>query len=131
MENRNRYAGYFSESSFWDKLKRVGRKAGVKVIYPALLLYYVFTDSMVDPKIRLWIAAGLGYFILPIDLIPDLAPLIGFTDDLSVLLMTLNRVRKNINDSHRQKARETLSRWFDPIDPKELLALEEGSGSRS
>lgn len=127
MENVSRYAKYFSENSFWDKMKRAGQKAGMKVVYPALLLYYVFTDTLVDPKTRLMIAAGLGYFILPTDLIPDFAPLIGFSDDLSVLLMTLNRVRKNINGNHRQKAYEMLERWFGPLDPEHLPALESDS----
>jgi uncharacterized membrane protein YkvA (DUF1232 family) len=125
MQNSDYYTKYYSESSFWEKVKKFSKKAGVKVIYPALLLYNVFTDSQVNPKIRLYIGAGLGYFILPVDLIPDFAPILGFTDDLSVLLMTLNHVRKNITDAHRAKARETLTRWFSKISEEQLLAIDE------
>jgi uncharacterized membrane protein YkvA (DUF1232 family) len=125
MQNSDYYAKYYSESSFWEKVKKFSKKAGVKVIDPALLLYNVFTDSQVNPKIRLYIGAGLGYFILPTDLIPDFAPILGFTDDLSLLLMTLNHVRKNITDAHCTKARETLTRWFSKISEEQLLAIDE------
>ena len=124
MQNSAHYAKYYSESSFWEKLKKFGRKAGVKVVYPALLLYNVFTDTKVDPKIRLYIGAGLGYFILPIDVIPDFLPLLGFTDDVTVMMMTLNHIRKNITDEHRFKAREILNGWFNKVNDKELLAIE-------
>ena len=118
------YNRYYSEQSFWEKLKRFGKKAGLKVVYPALLLYQLVTDASVDPKTRFYIGAGLGYFILPIDLIPDFAPLLGFSDDISVLMMTLNRVRKNINDTHRSKARSMLERWFGHVAPEKLSDIE-------
>lgn len=125
MQNSDYYSKYYSDSSFWKKIKKFSKRVGIKVIYPALLLYNVFTDTQVNPRTRLYIAAGLGYFILPVDLIPDFAPVLGFTDDLSVLFMTLNHVRKNITDAHRAKAREILNRWFSNINEGELLAIDE------
>lgn len=125
MQSSDYYAKYYSDSSFWEKIKKFSKGAGIKMIYPALLLYNVFTDAEVSPKIRLYIGAGLGYFIMPFDLIPDFALLLGFTDDLSVLFMTLNHVRNNITDAHRAKARETLTRWFSKINQRELLAIDE------
>lgn len=121
----NFYANYYSESSFWKKLGRYARKAGMNVVYPALLLYHMITDSEVPVKTKAYIAAGLGYFILPTDVIPDLAPLIGYTDDLSVLLLTISLVQESITEKHKLQARETLKRWFKNIDEKKIEAIEQ------
>src|SRR5665811_215757 len=98
MENYGKYAKFYSNESFWMKLKGFAGKAGISVVYMALLLYYMLIDEAVDIKSKLTIVAGLGYFIFPFDLIPDVLPVIGFTDDLSVLTITLSIVRGNVND---------------------------------
>ncbi|MEI6139395.1 MAG: YkvA family protein [Mariniphaga sp.] len=126
MENSERYSKYYSEESFWKKLRRFAGKAGVKVAYVALLLYYMLVDDTIAMKSKMTIVAALGYFIFPIDLIPDFAPLIGFTDDLSVLMVAFSIVKGEINNSHRQKARQTLAEWFKGVDEHQLLDIENG-----
>ncbi len=91
-----KYRRLYSEASFWGKLKLLARSAGMKVVYAALLLHYLMKSDEVPLKTKLMISAALGYFILPVDFIPDFAPLIGFTDDLGVLLLILRHVAKNI-----------------------------------
>lgn len=120
----NRYSQYFSEQSLWDKLKKFEKAAGAKVVYAVLLLYYTFQDKSVGIKNKLSIAAALGYFILPTDAIIDLTPLIGFSDDLGVLLFTLSAVAGSITPEIRAKAREKLSEWFGEINPDELLEID-------
>lgn len=77
------YGCYFSTSELWNKIKNVAQKAGIKVVYAVLLLYYVATDGNVPAgdKAKIW--GALGYFILPIDLIPDITPIVGYTDDMT------------------------------------------------
>ncbi|PSK84341.1 uncharacterized protein DUF1232 [Prolixibacter denitrificans] len=101
-----------------------GGKAGVKVVYPALLLYYMLNDPEVAFKNKLYLAGALGYFIFPADAIPDFAPLIGFTDDISVLFLALSLLKENIKDKHRELAREKLKEWFKNYSEKELKAIE-------
>ena len=60
-----RYSKHFSEKSLWEKIKTYSKDAGVKVVYVALLLFYVMKDDAVAIKSKLTIAAALGYFILP------------------------------------------------------------------
>jgi len=127
MENYGKYAKFYSSESFWNKLKGFAGKAGIKVVYMALLLYYMLIDDAVDIKSKVTIVAGLGYFIFPFDLIPDLLPVIGFTDDMSVLMITLSIVRGKINDTHRLKARETMEQWFQGINELQMFALEKES----
>ena len=120
----DKYSKYFSEQSLWDKLKKFGKAAGAKVVYAVLLLYYTFEDKGVGLKTKLSIAAALGYFILPTDAIVDLTPIIGFSDDLGVLLFTLSAVAGSITPEIRAKAREKLNEWFGEIDPKELQDID-------
>ena len=94
------------------------------MVYLALLLYYMLVDEAVDLKSKVTIVAALGYFILPFDIIPDLLPVIGFTDDLSVLMFALSVVKGKINETHRLKARNTMELWFSGINDMHLLAIE-------
>lgn len=125
MENYGKYAKFYSEESFWKKLKGFAGEAGIKLVYNALLLYYMLADEAIDLKSKVTIVAGLGYFILPLDLIPDFIPLMGFTDDLSVLMITLSIVRGGINDTHRLKARSTMAQWFRGINELEISEVEQ------
>jgi len=125
MENYRQYSKFYSEDSFWKKLKGFAGKAGIKVVYLALLLYYMLVDEAVDLKSKLTIAAALGYFIFPLDIIPDLLPIIGFTDDLSVLMFAMSVVKGKINETHRLKARNTMELWFRGVNDAHLFAIEE------
>jgi len=131
MENYQQYARFYSHNTFWNKLKGFAGKAGIRVVYAALLLYYMFSDEMVDLKSKMTIVAGLGYFIFPFDIIPDLLPVIGFSDDLSVLVFTLSLVKGKINDTHRLKARNTMVQWFQGINLVQVLALEQENAKNS
>ena len=114
----------YSPSSFREKLKTYGKKAGVKVVYPALLLYNMLNDPDVSLKNKLYLASALGYFIFPADVIPDFVPLIGFTDDISVLFLTLSLLKESITDKHRELTRERLKEWFKDYSEKELKTIE-------
>jgi len=125
MENYVQYSKFYSEDSFWKKLKAMAGKAGIKVVYVALLLYYMLVDQAVDLKSKVTIVAALGYFIFPFDILPDLIPVIGFTDDLSVLMFALSVVKGKINETHRLKARNMMEIWFRGVNDMQLFAIEE------
>jgi uncharacterized membrane protein YkvA (DUF1232 family) len=121
----NKYSKYYSEESLWEKIKKFSKSAGVKVIYAVLLLYYAMIDSGVSIKTKLFIAAALGYFILPADAIFDLTPIIGFSDDLGVLLFALKQISSAITTKVKENARNKIAEWFNEIDEKEMIELEE------
>ena len=58
----------------------------------------------------------LGYFIVPIDAIPDLAPVIGYSDDLGALALAIGNVAMYIDDEVKQKAKSKLKDWFGEYD---------------
>ena len=77
-----KYKKHYSDNGFWNKVKSLGKK----VLKPALMLYYVMKSPDTPLGIKLSIAGALGYLILPTDLIPDIIPITGYTDDLGALL---------------------------------------------
>ena len=79
------YEKNYSDSSFWNKVKKLGKK----VLEPALLLFYVMKSPDVPFTIKTTIAGALGYLSLPLDLIPDVVPVAGYTDDAAALLAVL------------------------------------------
>jgi len=121
----NEYSKYYSEKSLWEKIKKFSKAAGNKVIYAVLLLYYAMKDSNVSIKTKLFIAASLGYFILPTDAIFDLTPIIGYSDDLGVLLFALKQISSAITTEVKENARNKIAEWFSEIDEKEIGELEE------
>jgi len=119
------YSKYYSENSLWEKIKKFSKAAGAKVIYAVLLLYYAMKDTNVSLKTKLFIAATLGYFILPTDAIFDLTPIIGYSDDLGVLLFALKQISSAITPAVKENARKKIDEWFTEIDDKEIAELEE------
>ena len=71
-------------------------------------------------KIRAAIIAPLGYFISPIDLIPDITPIIGFTDDAAVIAGAMAIAHLYINDEIKNKAKETIRKIFGDSAVAEL-----------
>lgn len=105
-------AKHYNEDKFWAKLMRFGKKAGSSVVYAVLLLYYTLQKPEVPKKAKATIIGALGYFILPVDLIPDFAVGIGFTDDLGALGIALIQVAIYIDDEIKLKAKTKLAEWF-------------------
>ncbi len=119
-----RYRKHYSDASFWEKLKRYSKVAGMKVVYPALLLHYLMKSNEVPLKTKLILSAALGYFILPVDFIPDFAPLLGFTDDVGVLLLILRQMAVYITPEIKKQAREHVQKWFGESNSTELDVLD-------
>lgn len=114
------YADNYSQSKLFDKISSVAKKAGAKVIYTALVLYYALMSDSVNLRYKVMIIGSLGYFICPVDLIPDMLGPLGYSDDITVLLSAIKQLQGAINDEIKQKARTRLSQWFDEVEPSEL-----------
>lgn len=118
--NQDDYKNYYNEQSFRKKLQKFAKTAGVQVAYSALLLYHMMKEPSVPLRAKVTIAAALGYFILPTDAIPDLAPLVGFSDDLGVLIFALSQISGNITPEVQEKAKKQLRSWFKDFDEDKL-----------
>ena len=107
------YKDRFTKNGFVEKISRIARRAGSKLVYAALLLYYTLESDKISLKDKAFIIGALGYLISPLDVIPDAIPIAGLGDDLAVLIYVLNKVWGNVNEDVKAKSREKLLQWFD------------------
>ena len=113
--NFNELRGYeknYSEASFREKIRKYGKIAGSKVVYQALLLYYAATKPSTPLQVKLFIFGALGYFILPIDVIPDFIVGLGYTDDVAVILGVIKACHMYIDEECKTKASLKIKEIF-------------------
>ncbi len=108
----DKFSSAYSDDGFWDKTKKYAKVAGEGVLEPALKMYYAAMDADTPAWAKTTIIAALGYFISPVDAIPDIVPVVGYSDDLGVLAAALAATAVHIKDEHVRKAKETLTKWF-------------------
>lgn len=113
------YKDKFTNRKFTEKISRIAKRAGVKLVYAALVLYYTLESDKVSVKDKAVIIGALGYLISPLDVIPDAIPIAGLSDDLAVLIYVLHKVWGDVSDEVKAKAKAKLAMWFD-IDEIEL-----------
>jgi uncharacterized membrane protein YkvA (DUF1232 family) len=106
------YAGEYADDSFRRKAKRVARRAGREVIEKALVLYYTLRDADTPAWARAVIVGALGYFVVPLDAVPDPTPVLGFIDDFWALAAALPVVAMHVKKEHRERAKAKLARWL-------------------
>ena len=117
------YSNRFSKTAFVEKISRIAKRAGAKLVYAALILYYTLQSDSVSVKDKAIIIGALGYLISPLDVVPDAIPIVGLGDDLGVLVYVLQKVWGNVSDDVKTKARERLSKWFDEDEIEEIDGL--------
>lgn len=126
MENLPDFMQYrdkFTNNGFVEKISRVAKRAGAKLVYVSLILYYTLQSDKVSVKDKAIIIGALGYLISPLDVLPDAFPIVGLTDDLSVLLYVLHKVWGDVSDDIKEKAHEKLRQWFDDDEIEETNEL--------
>ena len=107
------YANKFSQTDFTEKIARIAKRAGSKLVYAALILYYTLQSDKVSAANKAMIIGALGYLISPLDVMPDAIPIAGLADDLGVLIFVLKKVWTDIDPSIQERSKEKLSKWFD------------------
>lgn len=111
-EHQQGFIKEYSNDGFWDKLVKFANTAGKDVIEKALWLYYAAENPTTPTWAKTVIYGALGYFIFPIDVIPDLAPIIGYADDLAIVTSAIVTVSLSINDDVKALATQKLKDWF-------------------
>ena len=114
------YANKFSNSEFVEKIARIAKRAGAKLVYVARILYYTLQSDKVSTTDKAIIIGALGYMISPLDVLPDAIPIVGLTDDLAVLLYVLKKVWGNVEPDIKDKAMQKLTKWFDQEEIAEI-----------
>jgi uncharacterized membrane protein YkvA (DUF1232 family) len=102
---------------FWIKLKRV--VATLPFAEDLLAAYYCAFDKQTPRHVQAALLGAIAYFILPFDFIPDMLPVLGFTDDAAVLATAIRMVASHITPEHREAARAALKRGIETAEPSE------------
>jgi uncharacterized membrane protein YkvA (DUF1232 family) len=97
---------------FWSKLKRVAAK--LPFSEDLLAAYYCAFDRETPRHVQAALLGAVAYFVLPFDFVPDMLPVLGFTDDAAVLATAIRMVASHITEDHRQAARAALKRGAEP-----------------
>ena len=121
--NSEDYQEHYSDESFWQKTKQFAIKIGQEAVEKSLIMYYCMKDSDTPAKHKSIILSALGYFILPLDLIPDILPG-GWMDDLGALALAFSTVTSSIKDSHVKMAQEKLDKFFKKSKNPETEIIE-------
>jgi len=93
---------------FWRKLR--GLAARLPFAEELIAVHYCAFDRQTPLHVKGVLVGALAYFVLPADVIPDVLPVIGYTDDAAVLAAAIKLVASHITPDHREAARRTLTR---------------------
>lgn len=97
--------------NFWLKFKRVASR--LPFAEELLTAYYCAFDRETPRHVQAAILAALAYFVLPFDFVPDMLPVLGFTDDAAVLATAIRMVSSHIKPEHREAAHAALTRGLN------------------
>ena len=115
-----KYSDKFSKGDFVEKISRIAKRAGSKLVYAALILYYTMQSDKVSFKDKAIIIGALGYLISPLDVVPDAIPIVGLGDDMAVLIYVLQKIWGDVEDDVKDRARARLAKWFDEDEISEI-----------
>lgn len=105
---------------FFAKTKRV--VAHLPFAEDLVAAYYCAFDRRTPRHVQVSLIGALAYFILPFDLMPDILPVLGFTDDAAVLATALRLVMSHIQPDHRDAARDAIARIKSGETPADAAA---------
>ena len=104
----NQYASSYSKQEFWAKVKTVPSRTSNEILRTALTLYFILVSEEVPIWAKAIVIGALGYFICPIDVIPDVIPIVGYSDDLVVMAAALKQVLMYQSDEVNQKVQSYM-----------------------
>jgi uncharacterized membrane protein YkvA (DUF1232 family) len=96
-------------AEFWGRLKRVAKR--IPFTEDLLAAWFCARDPATPRRVRLTLLAAIGYFVLPLDALPDIMPFLGFTDDAAVIAAVIAAVASSITPAHREKARQAMAEF--------------------
>ncbi|CAM5203659.1 hypothetical protein ARD30_23870 [Bosea thiooxidans] len=94
-------------ADFMGRLKRVAKR--IPFAEDLLAAWFCARDPATPRRVRMTLLAALGYFVLPVDALPDIMPLFGFTDDAAVIAAAIAAVAGSITVEHRERAKQVLA----------------------
>lgn len=116
----HKYKQNYSEHGFKEKLRKYAKIIGVGAVYKALQLWYVLQKPEVPMKQKALITGAIGYLIAPLDFIPDLAPVLGYSDDFVAITYALVQMQGYVDAEVKEKAKHFIEEIFGADAVSEL-----------
>ena len=107
-----KYEQHYNDSSFLDKVTKYGKLIGITALYKAVQLWFVLQKPDVPAGTKAVIMGALGYLIAPLDFLPDLLPVLGYTDDIVAITFALIKVQGYIDEEVERKSKKLLAKIF-------------------
>lgn len=107
-----KYEQHYNDSSFLDKVTKYGKLIGITALYKAVQLWFVLQKPDVPAGTKAVIMGALGYLIAPLDFLPDLLPVLGYTDDMVAITFALIKVHGYIDEEVERKSKKLLTKIF-------------------
>ena len=107
-----KYEQHYNDSSFLDKVTKYGKLIGINALYKAVQLWFVMQKPDVPAATKAVIMGALGYLIAPLDFLPDLMPVLGYTDDFVAITFALIKVQGYIDEEVERKSKHLLAKIF-------------------
>ena len=107
-----KYEQHYNDSSFLDKVTKYGKLIGITALYKAVQLWFVLQKPDVPAGTKAVIMGALGYLIAPLDFLPDLLPVLGYTDDIVAITFALIKVQGYIDEEVERKSKKLLIKIF-------------------
>ena len=107
-----KYEQHYNESSFLDKVTKYGKLIGINALYKAVQLWFVMQKPDVPATTKAVIMGALGYLSAPLDFLPDLMPVLGYTDDFVAITFALIKVQGYIDEEVERKSKHLLAKIF-------------------
>ena len=107
-----KYEQHYNDSSFLDKVTKYGKLIGITALYKAVQLWFVLQKLDVPAGTKAVIMGALGYLIAPLDFLPDLLPVLGYTDDMVAITFALIKVQGYIDEEVERKSKKLLTKIF-------------------
>ena len=107
-----KYEQHYNDSSFLDKVTKYGKLIGINALYKAVQLWFVLQKPDVPASTKAVIMGALGYLIAPLDFLPDVMPVLGYTDDFVAITLALIKVQGYIDEEVERKSKNLLATIF-------------------
>ena len=107
-----KYEQHYSDGGFLEKLTKYGKIIGINALYKAVQLWFVMQKPDVPAGTKAVIMGALGYLIAPLDFLPDIMPVLGYTDDLVAITFALIKVQGYIDEEVERKSKNLLAKIF-------------------
>lgn len=118
------YSKDYNEENFYNKIKKYGKKIGITPIYLSFLIFHSIKSKEIPTFMKAPLLGAIGYFVSFIDFLPDLTPIIGYCDDVTIIVSSLVLISTKITPTIREEAKYSTRKIFPNVTNEEFSIID-------